>query len=320
MATRSFEELAESAVANRAKKRLKTLKGEVDFVITLTPLESFARLVYTCEELLQDITFEVVKTDSFCGIRCDMTNASLVCMIKAKFSALVTMPDGVERAKFTVSTTDLKNMFKAANGQTMEILRMKGDDTLTLSCFGTPHQEFKLRTLSQDNESDRLNNIDTDYSLMLTTEEFKSFCRSVSNLGSDVLTIEIRSDGTPTTDKVVTTYTSLKSQTDSNEYSSTYKQRTKMNEDGEIRFVCDPLEESEVSPEEIRKCKILYSGDFRVDFILGFLKNSDKGKVDCCLATMEDGSPGPMIIHAGLGGEARHMRLILAPRQIDDEE
>ena len=325
MTTRSIEEVAASAAANRVKKRLKSIKGETDFILTLTPLDSFARLVYTLEELIQEVTFEVVHTESFSGIRCDMTNSSLVCMIKAKFSALVKLPVGVERVKFTITTSDLKTIFKSAHGQTMEILRMKGEDNLTLSCFGTPLQEFKLRTLSSDNESDRLNNIETDYSLKLSTEEFKNFCRSVSNFGSEVLTIEIRSNASPenssdSANKLVTTYTSLKCHTDANEYSSTYKQKTRMNVEGEIQFVCDPLHDEDIVPEEIARCNVLYTGEFKVSFIMGFLKNSDKGKVYCALATMDDGAPGPMILHVGLGTENSYMRLVLAPRLEDGED
>ena len=317
MATiRSIDEVAASVESDRVKKRLKAITQETDFIITLTPLDSFSRLVYTLDELLQEITFEVTKQ----GIRCDMTNNSLVAMIKAKFSALVKLPAGVQSAKFTVTANDLKTIFKSARGQTMDILRLKGSDSLMLSCLGVPKQEFKLRTLNTDNEADKLNNIETDYSLKMTTDEFKNFCRAVSNFGSDCLTIEIRSNGTPQQSSPVTTYTSLICRTDSNEYRSTYKQQTRMNVEGEVQFICDPLTDSEINPAEIEKAQVLYSANFPVSFIQGFLKNSDKGQVWVALAVMEDNEPGPMILHVGLGSEDSYMRLVLAPKLNDDDD
>lgn len=321
MTTRSFEEVTASVAANRIKKRLKSLP-ETDFVITITPLDAFKTLVCTLDELIQEVTFEVVHdTPAFSGIRTDMTNRSLVCMIKAKFSALVKLPEGTESAKFSVTVKDLKNIFKAAQGQTMDIIRLKDDDCISMCCYGSPLQEFKIRTLNADNDSDKLNNIDTKLQVQLDTDDLKNYCRCVSNFGAEYLTIEIRSDGEPVTDKVVTTYTSLRCSTDFNEYCITYKQKTRKDAEGQLHFVCDSVSGSdEISKTEFDGARVLYAGEFPVSFIQGFLKNSDKGSVWIALAIMEDGSPGPMILHVGLGDENSYMRLVVAPKMDDSED
>ena len=256
---------------------MKQITQPTDFV-TSVDVPSFRPFVATLENLVQEITFEVLNTPTFQGIRCDMTNTSLVAMIKDKFAALVKLPEGVERRSLRWRHRRWKTIFKNARGQTMDILRLKGSDSLTLSCLGVPKQEFKLRTLNTDNEADKLNNIETDYSLKMTTDEFKNFCRAVTDFGSDCLTIEIRSEGTPSETTAVTTYTSLICRTENIDvYRSTYRQQTRKSVE-EMQFVCDPLRDCEIQPTEIDQATVLYSANFPVSFIQGFLKELGQGR------------------------------------------
>ena len=286
----------------------------MDFIITKLNPDDFSRLVYTLPEFGKDVTFEVVSSSTFAGIRFTMTNNSLVYMLKAKLAAQVKLPEGTKSLMFTVETSDLKKVFKAARGQTMKILRKKDDDHITFS-FGKSCQDFRLRALRSDNKPGRLQNIVTDHIIHIRVEELKKYCRTVGRFGSENLTIEIWSRP-PAADGTVTTYTSLECETESKGHRVTYKQTTKENADGSIHFVCDPSTDTEEDEENF-----MYSGEFQVGVIGRFLKNFKKGIVWVALATLDDGSPGPMIIHCGFGcGDDSYIRLVQASIQRADDD
>lgn len=325
MTTRSIDEVAAIVQDKNLRKRAKTVHGEYKFLISFPSSETLEALVTTLKHMLNDVTFEVVKTAKFQGIRTDMLHGNHVCVFKSMLSALVKFPDEkTEKATFTVNTESLKNIFNTLNGNpSVDILMLKGEDELRVCSYGSPYESFVLRTLVTRKVPDRLLDMETEYSLFLTSEELKRFCSSVSRFGADDLQLELRSRMDDGPDDMKTTYTILKCATDANSYSSIYKQKTPVTTDAnsktKMQFVCNPLTDCEVTPNEIEKAKILYSAKFRVAHIQNFLVKA-KGRVYVALNQQEDGSPGPIIFHVGLGDESSYMRLVQAPQIDDDDE
>ena len=82
--------------------------------------------------------------------------------------------------------------------------------------------------------------------------------------------------------------------------------------------ICDAA----VTPEQMislyNKSEQLYAAEFQAR--LSVSQVFDRGSIHLNLAQEEEGEPGPLILHAGLGNDASFMRLLLAPKMTEEHD
>ena len=314
------DQVAASVAARQSAKRYKEMPA-ADFRVTVAPASSLTKMVNTLEALLTEVTFNIVKSRTFSGIRVDATSPDLCCMIKAKLACNVNLANEMgNKAGFAVNVKEMKPIMKSVDGA-VDIVRYKNNDHLTFECANCmPLGEFNLPTIVNEDSEERLFNITTQFTIQIPCVSLKEFTRRSAEFGSETVRMEVSnfkaSDGT------MHAFFSMSCHEGSIvKAKHTYHSETKSSEadDGQ-QIICDGA--GGVTRDEVcsmaRKSTVEYRAEFQASYITDFLKSFDRGEVFMSLA-QKDGEPGPLILHQSLGNDQSYMRLVLAPK-MDTEE
>ena len=291
----------------------KRKRDPFDFRFVVAPIGQFQTMVATINGLLTDVHFFVIKTKDFEGVKVDAQTTDGSTALKQTLTCSVELPDGVEEVTFCVNVSELYTRIKNGNATALEIIRYTGMDKLTITYPNArPRREFTLRTLTKTLEDNRMFDIDTDITVQSNLAEFKEITRDFQKWGGEVVGISIRT--TPEdVDPTKHSFLLLTSVSEAGTSTVTYHSNYQVTDSGEFQVLTDKSS-SENYDKALKKSVVKFSEEFNILMINNFLKGIDKGKIWLGL-----NANGPLIIEYSLGNENSKMRLILAPKDDDDE-
>jgi len=302
--------------AKPTAERLEQLP-DADFRVTILQ-NQLSQMIYTLDGTLTEAQLVICKTPTFKGIRCDATSPDLTCMIKGKVAAEVAMNG--EKEPITILLRDFNPIMKATQGaNAVDIVRYTGEDFLTIECLGSnPFKRWRVRTLVTEENNVPILNINSKFTIDIQCNQLKDFARRSSDYNCETVLMRIlRLDGKDAKHH----FFEMSNNGDGLKKAEVaYHSISRSLENNSIEIVCDAA----VTPEQMIRLyntsTQLYAAEFQSSYISDFLKVFDRGSIHLNLAQEEEGEPGPLILHAGLGNDASFMRLLLAPKMTEDHD
>lgn len=302
--------------AKPSAERLEQLP-DADFRVTVLQGQ-LSQMIYTLDGTLTEAQLVICKTPTFKGIRCDATSPDLTCMIKGKVAAEVMMKG--EKEPITISLRDFKPIMKATQGaNAVDIVRYTGEDFLTIECLGSnPLKMWRVRTLVTEENNVPILNINSKFTIDIQCSHLKDFARRSSDYNCETVLMRILRIDNATTKHH---FFEMSNNGDGLKKAEVaYHSTSRSLENNSIEIVCDGAVTSDQRVSLYKKSKQLYAAEFQSSYISDFLKVFDRGSIHLNLAQEEEGEPGPLILHAGLGNDASFMRLLLAPKMTEEHD
>jgi len=298
---------------------------KVDFKLSFTSPQTVRKLFDLVSELFQDLSVEVIDTDSFKGISIANIDEKKVCVVQARLECDVELAPGAD-CYFTISVATLCTCMRTvAAHYLMDITKYYGSEDVEIDSrdqiTGCKVNSCRLSTLCKDFSKAALNTMKYDYTIQIELSAFRSIVKVSKDLHAETIGFEIRKG----TGEGEITFC-LRAEGDAmheHYFPSTAK-------DDDNTFVTS-TEESH--PEvDVKSQPLIYEDHFSVNYLNTFLKSMERQiltlRIACNESAEEGGGGGgdadgvrrgsPLVLMYPLGPEQSYVCFVLAPKQSGD--
>ena len=298
-----------SSASEPCAKKASTLHEDRDFTITISNPHSFKQLCEVISTVLLQTHFMPVVTSAFTGIKVDMVDPSMVCMVNARFSCgIVSKHQTIPR--FCVRMKTLNTLLKQIGTQhILSIIKYTDGPDIILRAYDrtdeTSNVEFILRTLDQERENFTLSNMNLKYTVEIELASFKSICKMCKDIKATTLNFSIMKDA-----ETKDTYFTIRAQADEAGIHYMYRQPQEEVSPAGDKIVLNAMKHMvECNPRRHSTLDTMYSEHFSTELLNLFMKSMEKQVLH-----MDLGPGGPMVLQYNLGAEKSYIRFILASK------
>ena len=324
----------------------------VDWRVTIATPQTFKTLLSIVQSVVAHVTFRVCCSTAavdapaagdaaaavpFSGLRMDAMNSSQVCMVKTAYECLVTSGGDddatqLENPVFCVETDMLMTLLRDVQAcHLVELVRYTGSANLTIHVSDQhDNSSWSISTLQlveEESTFQELNmwNLTFHYVVEMELDRLKEVCRIVHAIRGSVVELCVEEpeedDGvivdatttatTPPVEKVH--YFTVAAESDGVTIRKVHLSNTIPDGGPDVIKV---VRGNQVSGDEsgARNLKKRFSGVYPAIYLNGVLKSMERKTVQLYL------SPGmPLVVHYGLGNDASYVKIVLAPRIVDND-
>lgn len=261
--------------------------------------------------------------NGFRGLMADAVDSTRVALVQGRLGALVEL--NVERASFCVKVKSILDCLSAAHAQHfLDIYRVAGSTDITVRVHepgsSRAHSKYEIKTLARESETIPLDEMIMMFYVEIELEAFRNALKMARI--QHALTIQFRLYEVPSTGPATQSmWFVLSYEGEDTRGTHPFLSRVVVSEsgaDGEPVIVRAASSEEEcaadaLEEEDFEQYKLLYSGEFSVDYLNNFVRNMEKVNVTLRL---KDGNP--LILDYPLGSMTTDsLRYVLAPRLSD---
>jgi hypothetical protein len=307
---------------------------QIDWEITILTPQTFKTFLFIIYRVLVHCPFQLLKTETFTGLRVDSMDATMVCMIKASYECEIETYVDLAMESFTITTETFSTLLKdVQTGHILTLTRYSDSADLTVNSYARDDRSNQstctLAILDEECTSQELRMPDITYNYMVEMElsKLKSYCKIAHEINSSHMEFRIDEPvhaGSEATTELfftvgasseVATYKKVHYSTTRSEVGSAsvqfYIKSVSSENDEEMDGGANTKRmQQEDEPERVNK----YNEIFSTNYLNLVLKSMDRQTVQLYMSKSL-----PLVIKYSLGNDQSHIQVILAPRLREED-
>jgi len=312
----------------KAKQSRHVNTRPFDWRVTILTPQTFKTFIMIIYRVLSQCPFQLLKSDTFNGLRVDSMDSSMVCMIKASFECDIESNVDLSKESFAVITDTFSTLLKDVQANhILTLTRFTGSADLTLNSYAPDKENNRstctLSIIDEECAANKLRMQDITYTYMVEMDlaKLKNYCKMAQDINSSHMEFKIE-------EPVKKTQSSQAQQQDLfftigaySDVATFHKvhHSTVRSENGnaDVQFYINsiPSSSNDVSVEEtIEPLEEKYNEIFSTNYLNLVLKSMDRQTVQLYMAKSL-----PLVVRYNLGNDQSHIQIILAPRIRDEE-
>jgi hypothetical protein len=282
-------------------KRAKPLVKE--FEVTISNPHSFKALCEVVSNVLINVHFQLVKEESFEGVRVDTVDPTMACMVKAKFACTVWLD--TKTPSFCVRMKTLLMLFRHISAHhVLTLVKYADSPDLVLKVYhrfeASTSMEFVINTLEQEYTRPRMMDIASQYTVEIALTQCKTIFKMSKDIKASNTQFEIyENDAEETFFRIV-----AEGEEATVRYSFQSSTKSQESATGQKIYALQQRSHAEVGQMTRR-----YRENFSTEFLNLFLKSMEKQALHLTLVP-----DGPLIIRYHLGADHSNVHFVLAAR------
>lgn len=283
--------------AKRAKPPVK------EFEVTISNPHSFKALCEVVSNVLINVHFQLVKEESFEGVRVDTVDPTMACMVKAKFACTVWLD--TKTPSFCVRMKTLLMLFRHISAHhVLTLVKYADSPDLVLKVYhrfeASTSMEFVINTLEQEYTRPRMMDIASQYTVEIALTQCKTIFKMSKDIKAANTQFEIyENDAEETFFRIV-----AEGEEATVRYSFQSSTKSQESATGQKIYALQQRSHAEVGQMTRR-----YRENFSTEFLNLFLKSMEKQALHLTLVP-----DGPLIIRYHLGADHSNVHFVLAAR------
>ena len=306
---------------------------QIDWEITILTPQTFKTFLFIIYRVLVHCPFQLLKTETFTGLRVDSMDATMVCMIKASYECEIETYVDLAMESFTITTETFSTLLKdVQTGHILTLTRYSDSADLTVNSYARDDRSNQstctLAILDEECTAQELRMPDITYNYMVEMElsKLKSYCKIAHEINSSHMEFRIdepvNADNEATTElfftvgasSEVATYKKVHYSTTRSEVGSAsvqfYIKSVTSENDEEVDGGPNKRMQQDDEPERVNK----YNEIFSTNYLNLVLKSMDRQTVQLYMSKSL-----PLVIKYSLGNDQSHIQVILAPRLREED-
>ena len=312
----------------KAKQSRHVNTRPFDWRVTILTPQTFKTFIMIIYRVLSQCPFQLLKSDTFNGLRVDSMDSSMVCMIKASFECDIESNVDLSKESFAVITDTFSTLLKDVQANhILTLTRFTGSADLTLNSYAPDKENNRstctLSIIDEECAANKLRMQDITYTYMVEMDlaKLKNYCKMAQDINSSHMEFKIeepvKTQSSPTQQQQDLFFT-IGAYSDVATFHKVHHSTVRSeNGNADVQFYINSIpSSSDVSEEEtIEPLEEKYNEIFSTNYLNLVLKSMDRQTVQLYMAKSL-----PLVVRYNLGNDQSHIQIILAPRIRDEEE